>query len=238
MKIQKLLDATSKRRLRSWEPVKPATNIAKEQWSATLERCCILGELEVSVGEWVKEASKALSSKDLELCKYMALSNAQDEDKHELQISYLREYVVGKKRSVFQDGADEIIAMWQLLPASFTTAYALESGVFFTILPYLNTYGDSFCSRVSQWISEDETFHVLFNGTMSEMLGEKLTTAHVEAVVKTLFWLFQDDVSEAEKACQRAIRRFKTGYDQNMISEATPTGIAFFEQKSRNQIVY
>lgn len=237
MKIQKLLDATSKRRLKGWEPTKPITKIAREQWSATLERCCLLGALEVSVGEWVTKAAEALSTKDLELCRYMALANAQDEEKHDLQIAYLKDYVV-KEKSEFQDGADEIVRMWQALPASFTTAYALESGVFFTILPYLNTFGDSFCSRVSQWISEDETFHVLFNGTMSEMLGEKLTTAHVEAVVKTLFWLFQDDVSEAEKACKRAIRRFKTGYDPDMMNEATPTGVSFFEQKTRKQIVY
>ena len=226
--VEDLTSQLAKRKLRDWQPKKP--NFRQSSSPEIVKKCCLLADLEVTVGEWVTESLKALDNPNL---IEMAKSNVSDEIKHERQINYLKDYLKAKE----SDASREIVKIWQSLTPSFITAYALEMGVFFQILPILNVKGDAFCSTVARWISSDEVFHVYFNGKVANALGQKLTQEHLLAVKKTLDFLY-DDEAEASKAFERAIGRFKTGKDLEMEKMSLPTGIAFFEQNDKRSIAY
>jgi hypothetical protein len=158
--------------------------------------------------------------------------NAKDEEKHDKQLRYLWA-ALGRpepsKESV------SLVKEWQKQEPSFALAYALEMGIFMSILPYMNSRSkNQYISWISQKISDDERNHIAVNGYLAKQLGQAIDVKVLNLVLKTLAYIFQPSTEEAKmKLYQRTWRRLQTGEDPSMASESTTTHTAFFEQGNK-----
>lgn len=224
-----------RRRFPDWKPDKPYSPYHAQSTTATevIKRALAFLDLELVVGEWVVQALERAYLK--EAVEYVH-RNSADELKHDEVLSILTHYVGGSTKT---EVSEAIVRDWQKQQPSFSLAYALEMGVFFSILPALTKHGDMYCVKVSQWISDDEGVHVLTNGALAKHLGEKLTKDHLQLVVRTLAYVFEPlGEAEVKRTVERAIRRLNTGKDPDMMQQSVPVTPAFFEQVDKRSIVY
>jgi hypothetical protein len=225
----------ARRRFPDWKPEDPYSPYHENSPVATavIKRMLALLDLEVTVGEWVRQA---LASADLQEAQPFVERNSSDESRHDLALRKLVHYVGGSSED---PASRSLVNRWQAQKPSFSLAYALEMGVFFSLLPALTKLGDMYCVKVSQWISDDEGVHVLVNGHLAKLLGEKVTKEQASLVVDTLAWVFQPlGAEEVQEVQKRALRRLATGKDETMMDSSVPVTPAFFEQKDKRSIVY
>ncbi len=225
----------ARRRFPDWQPEDPYSPYHEQSPLATalIKRMLAFLDLEVTVGQWVK---KALAAANLSEAQAHVERNSLDELKHDSALRKLSLYVGGATED---STSKALISRWQAQAPSFSLAYALEMGVFFSILPALTKYGDMYCVKVSQWISDDEGVHVLVNRELASALGERLTHTQLNLVVETLLWTFEPlGASQAREVCERAVRRLKSGSDPLMMQQSVPVTPAFFEQVDKRSIVY
>lgn len=225
----------SRRRFPDWKPEDPYSPYHEQNPTSTLviRRMLAMLDLELTVGEWVKQALAAANLP--EVLPYVE-RNSSDEQRHDLALRKLARYVGG---AIEDKESRAIVSEWQQQQPSFSLAYALEMGVFFTLLPALVDLGDMYCIKVSQWISDDEGVHVLVNGRLAKELGERLSKDHCSLVVATIEWVFRPLGSAAVRKLQeRALRRLTSGSDPDMMRSSVPVTPAFFEQVDKRSIVY
>lgn len=242
MSLSTTLDSfQARRRFPDWKPEDPYSpyHQQSEQATALIKRMLAFLDLEVTVGEWVKQA---IASANLQEALPHVERNSRDESKHDEALRKLSLYVGGATET---PASRALVKRWQAQKPSFSLAYALEMGVFFSILPALTKYGDMYCVKVSQWISDDEGVHVLVNGLLAKELGERLTKEQMQLVVETLLHIFDGEQesfrsasAEARQVCERALRRLKSGSDPLMMQQSVPVTPAFFEQVDKRSIVY
>lgn len=235
--LQQLDKAQARRRFPNWEP-KPTKAKFKPE-NATIDNTilCILdfSELEITVGDWILESAQTEASK-AEVREHI-IRNSEDELKHDKALSYLKEYVGYQDALVGK--AQKLIERWRAQKPTFALAYALEMGIFMSVLPWLNKNGDVYCSTVSNWISDDETVHVVVNGLLAKECGHKLTKDHFVLVKDTLEYIYRYyDNDYIRKQVERAFARLTTGKDNAMMDESVPSTPAFFEQNNKQTTEY
>jgi hypothetical protein len=224
-----------RRRFPDWQPEPPYSPYYEKSALATtiIKRMLAFTDLELAVGSWVEQALKKANLR--EAIPYIE-RNSSDESKHDRLLELLSSYVGGRTQDTV---SASLVERWQQQETSFSLAYALEMGVFFSLLPALTEHGDMYAVKCSQWISDDEGVHVLTNRALAKALGERITAAHQTLVIETLAWVFQPlGQEEVRKICERALRRLKTGADSYMMQQSVPVTPAFFEQVDRRSIVY
>lgn len=229
--LSRLSAFQKRRKFPDWQP-KPAYAPCRieEPTLSTIHRMLNLLDLEVTVGEWVKEALWQLEPADKAAALVFIERNSLDEQKHDQALRYLATYT---NLGAPDAQAQALVSRWQAQKPSFMLAYALEMGVFMSVLPYLTRAGDMYCAKVSQWIADDEGVHVLTNRELANELKQSLTKEVCKLVVDTLAYIFGDNLQ-----AERALRRLTTGKDATMIEESVPVTPAFFEQHDKRSVVY
>ena len=231
--LEKLESFQERRRFPDWQP-KPCHSrfygIRGNQ--QVLERLLQFVDLEVTVGEWLQQAKHRLPSDTHQLID----RNSSDELKHDTVLRYLTSYVGLVEPD---DRARALVNEWQHQAPCFALAYALEMGIFMSILPWLTKNGDLYCATVSQWISDDEVVHVLTNRELAAELGESVTSDLCSLVARTIYYILEPEGhQEAVAQAKRSIRRISTGEDPSASLQSTAVVTAFFEQNERNEIMY
>lgn len=224
----------SKRRFPHWQP-KSSGSVRQPDLSTgeqIVKRCLAFLPLEITVGQWVTNDSKQNAEVDA-----ICFRNAEDEQKHDQALADLSTHYGGASADI---RSNSFVEQWRTNDApAIVKAYALEMGVFFSILPALIRYGDTYASTVSTWISDDERVHVETNLRLMKASKLKLTAELVQLVFATVAWIFLPlGEAEAEAQGRRAIKRLTTGKDPAMLGESLPVTIAYFEQKNKQAIVY
>lgn len=229
-----LQEFQSRRRFPNWEPkVSSSRAVPKQTKEAeVVQRCLMFLDLEIQVACWVESANEL----DAEV-KELLLINSADENKHDTVLRMLAEYYGGVQPT---PAALAISGRWKDLDNHpMLSAYALEMGVFFTILPTLIKQGDVYAATVASWISDDERCHVETNLAICKYLNLKLTNSLVKLVFDTVAFIYEPMGKERQmKEATRAITRLASGKDEQMLIDSLPPTIAFFEQEDKRSIVY
>lgn len=222
-----------KRKFPNWQPTAPAYNkeLDYSDGEQIVKSALAFLDLEVSVGEWVKAAELPIEAKS-----YILL-NAKDEEKHTVVLGYLSQYYRGARVSLY---SKNLIERWNALQVHpLAKAYALECGVFFSVLPALTIYGDIYAATVSQWINDDERVHVETNLRLMRELKLHLTEELLELVFETVAYIFEPLGEQVQlNQATRAVKRVVRGRDAQMAKESIPVTTAFFEQHDKRAIVY
>lgn len=241
----------AKRRYPDWHPRKPETTY-KGQKDTTdyqvLSRCLHFLPLELQVKDWDYEASDDadLSEHDAYQEVYAILCrNAADEHKHDEVLRYLCDYMGvpwdwNDDSFMMPTAAANLLERWMSLNCHPLVAmFALEIGVFFSILPTLSLRGDVYCSAVANWIADDEAVHVNTGLRLMKALGLKVPQKVLELVRDTNLYIFEPlGQEEASSRALRACKRVLTGVDPEMINESLPPTVNNFEQVTKQSIVY
>lgn len=226
-----------RRKFPNWQPQKPGNSYkgstATSEYQVLL-RCLDFLPLELQVQNWDAEADLV---PELAEASDILQRNAADEDKHNTVLKYLYDYL--GKQGIGQQ-AQQLLDKWEALNCHpVLSMYALEMGVFFSILPTLTKFGDVYAAQVAQWINDDERVHVETGLRLMKALGLKLTSELLELIYLTNVYIYTPlGHVEAHARARRACERTVTTKDRNMLNESLPTTIAFFEQHSRQSIVY
>jgi len=230
------------RRMPDWQPKpaaasKPPTkDLTKEE---IIKRCLSFAALELQVRDWVLATAdgKELPKDDEAAIRNNLRRNSLDEEKHDKVLAYLANYYEGAHTS---EEAKALVERWQTTKAHpIASAYALECGLFFTILPLFIKCGDVYAATVGQWINDDERVHVETNLAIAKRLGLKLDQELLKLVFDSVSFIFAPaGANEAAYQAKRAVKRVVSGRDKDMLEESLPTTIAFFEQHNKLAIVY
>jgi hypothetical protein len=163
--------------------------------------------------------------------------NSKDEEKHDKVLRFLTTYYGGAHVS---EESRKLVQQWQATQEHpIVAAYVLECGVFFTILPLLMNCGDIYAATVGQWINDDERVHVETNLCIMKKLGLKLPQSLLKLVFDTVAFIYAPyGQARATNEAARAVKRVVTGKDKQMLFESVPVTTAFFEQNSKQSIVY
>lgn len=242
--LEDLQKFQSKRKFPGWMP---KANTGKIRLTGTPEeqvvlRCLAFVDLEVQVGEWISDVLPGFAD-DLPQVEQILLRNVADEQKHDVAIRDLQNYYGYKENySVFDQAsrAHVLAQQWHQVNASpVVAAYALEMGIFFTILPILMRCGDIYAATVASWINDDERVHVETNLRLMKHFGLKLTNELIWLVFNTVAYIYQPLGEErANKEANRAVKRLVTTKDPQMLTESLPVTISYFEQNTNQDIVY
>jgi hypothetical protein len=244
MKIQlkdQLAHYQNSRRMPDWQPKqalasKPALSPTQDE---IIRRCLSFASLELQVRDWVLATAdgKELPKDDEAAIKANLRRNSLDEEKHDKVLAYLSDYYEGAHEST---ESNSLVRRWKLSNAHpIAAAYALECGLFFTILPALIKCGDVYAATVGQWINDDERVHVETNLAIMKRLGLKLNPDLLKLVFDSVSFIFSPAGAEdATYQAKRAVKRVVSGRDKDMLVESVPTTIAFFEQHNKMAIVY
>jgi hypothetical protein len=194
-------------RKRTWTPVRPTAGKLKQGSEETIFRALSLRQLELPVGEFIREATnKDVPSASLDLLK----SNINDEEKHDLALGLVAEALGTDPES--ESEAARLTQAWIQHPDhTVLKAMVLERSIFFVLLPFFRFNGDAGLRTVSADISRDEQVHVAANSLVCQELGltvspslDTLRKATIQWVVQKLgrsedryldrqFWLDQSD---------------------------------------------
>lgn len=234
------------RRMPNWKPKqanasRPLAKTNEEKIKEEIvKRCLSFIELEIQVQQWVdniRQEHPELPLEEAQALENHLSRNSADEEKHEKALHYLAAYYGG---AYSDNTSTDLSAAWAALSCNpIVSAYALECGVFFTILPLLMTCGDIYAATVGQWINDDERVHVETNLRVMKQLGLTLNQDVLKLVYLTVKYIFQpygDERAKAEAA--RSVKRVTSGRDKQMLRESLPVTTAFFEQHTKQAIVY
>lgn len=174
-------------RKRSWTPVRPTAGELKPGSEETIFRALSLRQLELPVGEFIREAtSKDVPSASLDLLR----SNIVDEEKHDLALGYIAEAHGTDPKSEAE--AARLTQAWIDHPDhTVLKAMVLERSIFFVLLPFFRFNGDAGLRTVSADISRDEQVHVAANSLVCRELGLKLSPSLDLLRKATIQWVMQ-----------------------------------------------
>ena len=182
-------------------------------------------ELELEVGEFVREASDRDLPDDL-FIKKLLLSNVADEAKHYKGFNYARQrYEIP---NAFLKEASQLRDRWNDLANTehpLLVAMAMEIGVFLPYLGCTRLFGGKSLSSMSRKIAEDEYRHVITNRTAIEALGYnsyQLSGSIKTAIADSIAWAIDDlNIPEAETG-----EEFNLDFVMRASNELIETGAA------------
>lgn len=160
-------------RKRKWTPVKSDKGTLTPGSEESLYRALALRCLELPVKSFLQQGLE----KELPAIPGLVealLSNQQDEDKHDLGLSYIVEaHGVDEKA---EREANRIKRAWLDAPEHpILKASILERSVFFVLLPFFRYNGDIGLRTLAADISRDEQTHVAIHGMVCHDIGLKST---------------------------------------------------------------
>jgi hypothetical protein len=249
--VKDLQSYQDKRRYPNWEIAYPKTKQGQPKINydvyygaettnvEIVRRALAFLSLELQVQDWI--LSVPGFSNQHEVHDFLK-RNAKDEQKHDDVLRRLEFYYGGAKKTAT---SEEIVNDWMQLTYEhpnvhpLAASYALEAGVFFTVLPALTKYGDVFAAAVAGWIIDDERCHVETALRILKELGETVPKECGKLVYRTIAYIFEPLGSdEAHKQAARSVQRLVTGVDKQMNQDSVPYTIAYFETNSKGDIPY
>jgi len=174
-------------RKRTWTPVQTTAGTVKEGAEEVLKRALAIRHMELPVGEFINEA---LATEVPPLARELLLSNVQDEEKHDLALSY-----IATAHGVDETAEAEAIKLrdaWTSHPDhTITKAMVAERAIFFVLLPLFRALGDPGMRTVSADISRDEQIHVAANSLVHTELGYNISPSLDLLRKATINWVLQ-----------------------------------------------
>lgn len=174
-------------RKRKWSPVQVDKGVLAEGSEDSIFRALALRTLELPVKEFLEQGlAKELPNKPgvIEALR----SNQQDEDKHDLGLSYVVNAHGTDPKS--EREAQAIRKAWLEAPEHpILKASILERSVFFVLLPFFRYNGDIGLRTLAADISRDEQTHVAIHGMVCHDLGLKSTPNLNRLRKATVLWV-------------------------------------------------
>lgn len=182
-------------RKRKWTPVQVEKGSFVEGSEESLFRALALRTLELPVKEFLQQGlEKELPDKPGVMEALM--SNQQDEDKHDLGLSYIVNAHGTDPKA--EREAQMIRKAWLDAPEHpILKASILERSVFFVLLPFFRFNGDMGLRTLAADISRDEQTHVAIHGMVAHDLGLKSTTNLNKLRKATVHWVM-DGLGKSE----------------------------------------
>ena len=174
-------------RKRTWTPVQTKAGKLKEGSELSIYRALALRQLELPVGEFIKDAC----SKEIpEASRALLESNVVDELKHDLALSFIANAIGTDPQA--EASANQLREAWDSHPDhTVTKAMVLERSVFFVILPFFRFNGDAGLRTVSADISRDEQIHVAANTLVCRELGFSFSRSLDDLRKQTVRWIME-----------------------------------------------
>jgi hypothetical protein len=174
-------------RKRSWTPVQTKAGKLKEGAELSIYRALALRQLELPVGEFIKDAC----SKEIpEASRILLESNVVDEEKHDLALSFIANAIGTDPEA--EATATQLRKAWDQHPDhTVVKAMVLERAVFFVILPFFRFNGDAGLRTVSADISRDEQIHVAANTLVCRELGYIFSRSLDDLRKQTVRWIME-----------------------------------------------
>lgn len=175
------------KRKRTWTPVQTTAGKLVEGSEETIFRALALRQLELPVGDFIKEACK----KDIpEASRAVLESNILDEEKHDTALNFVANALGTDPRSEVE--ARLIRDEWIRHPDhTVLKAMVLERSIFFVLLPFFRFNGDAGLRTVSADISRDEQIHVATNSLVCRELGLTLSKSLDRLRKATIHWVME-----------------------------------------------
>jgi len=182
-------------RKRKWSPVQVERGSFVEGSEESLYRALALRTLELPVKEFLQQGlEKELPDKPGVMEALM--SNQQDEDKHDLGLSYIVNAHGTDAKA--EKEAQAIRKAWLEAPEHpILKASILERSVFFVLLPFFRFNGDIGLRTLAADISRDEQTHVAIHGMVAHDLGLKSTPNLNRLRKATVHWVM-DGLGKSE----------------------------------------
>jgi hypothetical protein len=174
-------------RKRTWTPIQSTAGKLKEGSEETIFRALALRNMELPVGEFIREAC----SKEIpEASRALLESNIQDEERHDLALGYITNAL-----GVSEEAEKESFRLrqaWVEHPDHpVLKAMVAERAIFFVLLPLFRFNGDPGLRTVSADISRDEQVHVAANSLVCRELGLTVSPSLDRLRKATIAWVMQ-----------------------------------------------
>jgi hypothetical protein len=174
-------------RKRTWTPIQSTAGKLKEGSEETIFRALALRNMELPVGEFIREAC----SKEIpEASRALLESNIQDEERHDLALGYITNAL-----GVNEEAEKEALRLrqaWIEHPDHpVLKAMVAERAIFFVLLPLFRFNGDPGLRTVSADISRDEQVHVAANSLVCRELGLTVSPSLDRLRKATIAWVMQ-----------------------------------------------
>ena len=176
-------------RKRTWTPLAVSAGKTLPGGEKTLQRALSLRVVELPVGEFIKDAMKG-DLPNVEGCRELLLSNAEDEIKHDMALNYAA--AVHKIPENIQAEANKIGKAWiELDRHPVLKAAILERSVFFVLLPIFRFLGDTGLRSISADISRDEMTHVAAHSMVCKEIGASADKIMNQMRRATVNWVLE-----------------------------------------------
>lgn len=182
-----------KARRRGWDVIKPTDKqncVAGSE--KTLSKALALSELEIPVGNWITQELAKNPDIPQFLIDFLQ-ENIEDEVKHDEVLKNLRDVFPVQEDDIeqaksFAEEANRLAEIYSPL----VLAGALETSVFFVVLPMYRFLGGVAFRTVSRDISNDESLHSAVNNQLYKDLGYRRGNS-IEKLRKNIIdWLVAD----------------------------------------------
>jgi len=179
---QKLLE-----RKRTWTPVQTTAGKLAEGSEETIYRALAIRHMELPVGEFINEA---LKNEVPESSVSLLRSNIQDEEKHDLALSYIANAIGTDEKAEAE--AIRLRDAWIAHPDhTVLKAMVAERAIFFVLLPFFRFNGDAGLRTVSADISRDEQVHVACNSLICQELNLTVSPSLDKLRKATINWVME-----------------------------------------------
>ena len=179
---QKLLE-----RKRTWTPVQTTAGKLAEGSEETIYRALAIRHMELPVGEFINEA---LKNEVPESSVSLLRSNIQDEEKHDLALSYIANAIGTDAKAEAE--ALKLRDAWMAHPDhTVLKAMVAERAIFFVLLPFFRFNGDAGLRTVSADISRDEQVHVACNSLVCKELNLTVSPSLDRLRKATINWVME-----------------------------------------------
>jgi hypothetical protein len=174
-------------RKRTWTPIQSTAGKLKEGSEETIFRALALRNMELPVGEFIREAC----SKEIpEASRALLESNIQDEERHDLALGYITN-ALGVNEEAEKESFRLRQAWVEHPDHPVLKAMVAERAIFFVLLPLFRFNGDPGLRTVSADISRDEQVHVAANSLVCRELGLTVSPSLDRLRKATIAWVMQ-----------------------------------------------
>ena len=229
-------------RKRKWTPVQCERGQFREGSEETIFRALALRTLELPVKEFLQQGLEKELPKKAGVMEAL-LSNQQDEDKHDLGLSYI--VAAHGTDPKAEREAQVIRKAWLDAPEHpLLKASILERSVFFVILPLFRFNGSMGLRTLQADISRDEQTHVALHGMVCHDLGLKSTQNLNKLRKATVHWvvdaLGQSEIKWLDKDhwLKSSDNLYKNGKAPELVETQRARMPAFFEASNNDLPAY
>lgn len=223
-------------RKRAWTPVQTKAGKLREGAEASIFRALALRQLELPVGEFIKDAC----SKEIpESSRTLLESNIVDEERHDLALTYIANAIGTDPEA--EATATQLREAWVNHPDhTVVKAMVLERSVFFVILPFFRFNGDAGLRTVSADISRDEQIHVATNTLVCRELDYSFSKSLDALRSETVRWIMEplgaseDQYLDADFWLTQSDSLLYLGKANGLIETKRSRMPAFFEHSNSN----